>query len=279
MDRQIKFGICEWVLPSRLQGPSSARAAFDAGLDGVALELGHARESFPLADDYMIRLYQEEQARYGVEFPALACNMTDFFPMTAPRGTPGREMVERAIRLSIKAAAGLNIPVVQIPSFLASAIRSEEDLRQSAECLQYACRLAVERGIIIGTENTLSAEWQMRELELVDCENFKVYFDTQNGHLQEGICLPETVRQLLPYIIQVHLKDGIGSEGSTLMGYGENDALKTVENLLAGGYKGWFIFENEYFKAPLAGRGEDSFALLKTDLESMQAYMKDIETK
>lgn len=275
MDKLISFGICEWVLPFRLRGPSAVRTVFDLGFDGIALELGNAAEQFPLADDYIIQLYQEEQACYNVAFPALACNITDFYPMTAPKGTPGRDMVEYALRLSIKAADKLHIPVVQIPNFMASDIRSEEDLKQASECLQYACDLADDAGIIIGTENSLSAEWQIREIEMVGRGNFQVYFDTQNYHLQTGGYVPYVADQLYPYIIQVHLKDGIGQGGSTLMGYGENDTLRTVDKLIEKGYRGWMIFENEYCISPLNDREKNPYELMKEDLNFMEEFAKN----
>lgn len=275
MERLISYGICEWVLPARLRGPSSVRAAHDLGLHGISLELGSAEEGFPLADDYIIQLYQEEQGRYNITFPALACNMTDHFAMTAPRGTPERDMVEYALRLSISAAERLRIPVVQIPSFLSSAIRSEDELRQAAECLRYACDLASGSGIIIGTENCLTTEWQMREMELVARDNFKVYFDTQNYHLQTGTYAPDVAERLFPYIVQVHLKDGIGQGGNTLIGAGESDALKSVDRLMERGYSGWMIFENNYFTPPLASGGRDSYELIKEDLAAVSKYVED----
>lgn len=272
MGRDMKYGICEWVLPAKMQGPAVCKLAKDMGLDGVALELGHAKDMFPLANDYIIQAYMEERERWQIAFPALACNMTDFFPMTAPRGTAGRDMVEYALRLSIDTAKKMQIPVVQIPNFLASAIQTEADLKQAAQCLQYASDMAADAGIIIGTENCLSIEWQLKEIELVDRDNFKVYFDTQNYQLQAGIYTPDIVESLYQHIVQVHLKDGIAGGGNRKIGDGENDVCQSIENFLKCHYKGWMIFENEYFKEPLARMGKDSFSLLKEDLE----YTKSI---
>ncbi len=273
MDRNIKYGICEWCLPAKMQGPAACKVVKDMGFDGISLELGHAAELFPLANDYTIESYREEKERWQIEFPALACNMTDFFSMTAPRGTPGRYLVEYAIRLSVDTAHKLEIPIVQIPNFLASMINTEEDLRQASQCLQYACDLAADVGIIIGTENCLSVEWQMRELELVDRDNFKVYFDTQNYHFQRGIYEPDIIEPLYPYIIEVHLKDGIGACGNTKIGFGENDVLNSIKRLIEKDYSGWMIFENEYFKRPLGKMGKDSYETLKEDFKYVKEFV------
>ena len=275
MGGNIKYGVCEWVLPAKMQGPAACRLVKDMGLDGLSIELGHAKEMFPLANDYVIHSYIEEKERWQIEIPALACNMTDYFPMTAPRGTTGRDMVEYALRLSVDIAGKMRIPIVQIPNFLASGIHTEEELKQAAQCLQYACDLASDAGIVIGTENSLSVDWQMKEIELVNRDNFKVYFDTQNYQLQAGIHSPDLIEPLYPHIVQVHLKDGIAAGGNRKIGDGENNVLESIEQFLTRGYKGFMIFENEYFKEPLARMGEDSYKRLKEDIEYVKSVIEE----
>ena len=150
------IGICEWALPTPLRGPLVCRVLKDLGLAAVELKLGTVEENFPLANRYTLDLYKEEQAKYGTVFTGIAVNLTDFYAMTAPLGSSDREMVEYALRTAVDAAQYLGAPLIHVPSLhaLKSEVRTSEGLKNTAEM-------------------------QLRQLELVDRENYGIYFDTQ----------------------------------------------------------------------------------------------------
>ena len=151
------IGICEWALPTPLRGPLVCRVLKDLGPAAVELKLGTVEKNFPLANRYTLDLYKEEQAKYGTVFTGIAVNLTDFYAMTAPLGSSDCEMVEYALRTAVDAAQYLGAPLIHVPSLhaLKSEVRTDEGLKNSAKM-------------------------QLRQLELVDRENYGIYFDTQS---------------------------------------------------------------------------------------------------
>lgn len=273
----VKISITEWALPIKFQGPMVCRVAKDAGLDGVELVLGDAQEGFPLANEYAIARYQEARADTGVAFNGLAINMTDFFPMTAPRRNPERQFVDRTLRLGVDCAARLAIPLVQIPSFNASDIATEDDLENTVECLQSLCDYAVDKGVVVSTENSLDAATQLREIEMVNRPNFKVYFDTQNYFLQKGFDQPSLIPPIIDHIVETHVKDGIGDISNRLLGEGENRVYDSLAVFFAHGYSGWLVLENYYGKKPLCEMDGGFMAALKKDVAILAGWLKQLK--
>lgn len=179
------IGICEWALPTPLRGPLVCRVLKDLGLAAVELKLGTVEENFPLANRYTLDLYKEEQAKYGTVFTGIAVNLTDFYAMTAPLGSSDREMVEYALRTAVDAAQYLGAPLIHVPSLhaLKSDVRTDEGLKNTAEM-------------------------QLRQLELVNRENYGIYFDTQNPHALNGLDAPSLIEPIFNHIPEFHIKDG-----------------------------------------------------------------------
>ncbi len=155
-----------------------------------------------------------------MEFSGVAVNASGIYAMTAPKGDIGREIVEHAIRLGIDCASRLNIPIIHVPSFRASNIISDSHLEYTAQCLQAACDYAADKNVVVCTGNHLDTERQLREIEMVNRKNFKIYFDTQNYQLDGGFYTPAMVPMIKDYIVGTHVKDGDYAVGSCLVGRG-----------------------------------------------------------
>ena len=265
------IGICEWALPTPMRGPDCCKLAKDYGLKAVELELGAPTENFPLANPYVIEAYREARAKYDITYTGIAVNLTDLYPMTAPSGYPERELVDYALQRGIDAAYDLSIPLIHVPSFCESDINTEEDLINTAQCLRYACDYAAEKGIFVCTENHLDTERQLREIELVNRENFKIYFDTQNYCLN-GLNTREILPPIFAYIAEVHVKDGVDQVSTHLLGEGTSDVFSTLRLLEELRYDGWVILENYYSRAPLCGRADNPYDLLKRDIEVLTQW-------
>ena len=93
-------------------------------------------------------------------------------------------------------------------NFNASAIRSEGDFNRAIRIIKCVSDYTLDKGVIIGLENLLSVENLIRLVGGVDNQNVKVYFDTQNYYLRKRMNISETIESLVPYIYQVHVKDG-----------------------------------------------------------------------
>ena len=271
------LGICEWSLPIPLRGPMCCRVAHDFGLQAVELELGITEENYALDNPYVIDLYKEERAKYDITFTGVAVNLTDFFPMVAPLGDPGREQVEFALRKGVDAAAALDIPLIHVPSLcifdLLSGVKDEEGMKNTSECLQRTCDYAADKGVIVCSENDFSTEMQLEQIEQVNRDNFKIYFDTQNYYVN-GRYTPGLIEPIFDHIAEFHVKDGYKEYiSSHLVGEGGCDAFKSLEEFDRLGYTGWVILENYYARPPLCGPDDDPYELLKKDIAIVKGWL------
>ncbi len=268
------IGICEWSLPTPMRGATVCDVVKDFGMQAVELDLGVTDENFPLANPYVIEKYKEARERTGVVFTGIAVNLTDFYPMIAPVGDPGRDLVEYAVRKAIDTASEMNIPLIHVPSFFKSHIATYEDLKNTADCMQRSCDYAADKNVLVCTENYVDTETQLKMIELVDRKNFGVYFDTQNYQVN-GYYTPDLVEPIFEYIPEFHVKDGYKELSTHYIGTGGSDVFKTLEVFDRLGYTGYVMLENYYARDPLCKLGDDPYAILKKDLEILKKWLEE----
>lgn len=269
----IKLGICEWSLP--LTGPDNCRIVKEACLDGMSLDAGTYELSYPLSNKRIQDNYLSAREKWNIEFPSIAINDLCNFSMCAGKGSKDREVAMVAVKKGIDAADYMRIPVVFLPSFLASDIKNERDFLATVAFIKEACRYAKHSNIHICTENILTAEENLRILELVAEENCRIYFDTQNPHSFHGYNAAEMIRKLGKHIIESHVKDGFtGQMSAALLGQGESSFEESLIAFADIRYSGWLLLENYYFQEPLSRQSKDPFDLLARDVEILKSSVK-----
>ena len=243
---RVQFAVCEFCLPQK--GPDACRAAAEAGLDGLSLEIGLMETELPLTEEENQRIYLESAQRYGVELCSLAVNLAGKYTLLHPDSQEEGRVVRDVLRRSVRAAANMGIPIIQMSSFFANAIRTEEDMRATAVYLREMCEMAEPHGIIIGGENTLDTQGNLELMALVNRPNYKVYFDTQNATYFDFGKPDEMLRKLgADSICQIHVKDGTQDAlGSERLGQGNGRFAESMRAIQDIGYSGWIVLENEY---------------------------------
>lgn len=267
---RFRFGICEWCFPA--VGPYVCRMAADAGLEGVALDLGSMRGGLRLTEPAIRRWYMDEARHSGVSFCALALNVFGGHTTLLRPDDPAQSGdVAWIIEQSVLAAAEMGIPVIQFPSFYENAMADRASMEASAVWFRRACALAEPCGIVIGTENTLSCEANLELLSLVDRPNFRVYFDTENPVFFGSGNPAEMLRRLSGRICQIHVKDGVdGRMSHTPLGEGHGCFKESARAILDTGYEGWILLENEY-----TGFRQDNGKWLARDLGALRRALSD----
>jgi sugar phosphate isomerase/epimerase len=264
MKEKIRVGICEWAFP--LAGPYGCKVAAEAGLDGMELDLGSYELGFPLSNPVIQEAYREAGAKWGISFPSIAVNTLCAYGMTNPENSREREIALTAIYKGIDTASALKIPIVQLPSFKNGSIEDESGFQLTTKCIKTACRYAGDKGIVIGTENVLSAEDNLRLLQEVDQSNFKIFFDTQNPYLLKKYYVPDMIHKIGRFICEVHVKDGNAEMSGALLGKGESGFYQSLAAIKEINFSGWVHLENYYNRKPLNSGTEDPFELLRQDI-------------
>ena len=265
---RFRIGACEWSFPPI--GPSVCRLAAEAGLDGVELDMGGMHDGMKLTSGRIRKMYAEEAKRTGILYPALAMNVLGACTLLHPENTEERETVFELFDETLQAADELEIPVIQVPSFYTNAITNAREMEASAFYFSYACKAAERYGIVIGTENTLPAEDQLRLLRMVGYSNFKIYFDTQNPVVFHAGNPAEMFRTLSGSVCQIHVKDGTDEQMGTMpLGEGKGFFRESMRSIAESGYEGWIVTENEYKLYR-----QDNEERLKKDIAALRAALE-----
>ncbi|MCF7942088.1 MAG: sugar phosphate isomerase/epimerase [Spirochaetia bacterium] len=265
-----KLGICEWAMP--VDGPYTCKMARELGFDGIQLELGPYERGFSKSRSAVQKAYLEMAETHGIEFPSMAVRVTDYYSMVSEPGSPEHEIVRSGIDAGIEACAAMNVPILMIPNFVKSAIRTEREFDIAVAVFQKACDKAEGLGITIAAENPLSIPDTFRFFKSIDRKNIGLYFDLQNYYLHNDAYTPDILEALFDLILELHVKDGRGKELSgALLGEGSASFNASVEVLKRHEYSKWIISENYYDMPPLCGPADDPVALIKKDVATLRS--------
>ena len=274
---KTKFGICNFCVPGT--GVFAPRFVAEAGLDGMSIEFGTYAKGFPLSNRRLQDGYLEEQQEYAIQYPNIGLSDFDTIPLHAVHNDPLHEVAKGMFRSAIDAAAYMKVPLVFAPGFLNSEIRTNQEFERTVSMFQYACDLAGEKGILIGSENMLSAVKQRDLVSSVARKNFRLFYDSNNYFHFKGFdqvqVLAETYEFLAP---QLHVKDGKKGElGCALLGRGDANFLGVMKELGKRDYNGWLIIENAYEQMPLRAMNEDVFEILHEDVAILKRAAAEVQ--
>jgi len=263
-----RIGICEWSIPAATARERLALAAC-VGLTGVEPDLGSYEDGFPLSRPSVQEDYREWRDEFGLTYPAIAVNALCNHGMPDPGA---RAVAFRAIEAAAEAAAALEIPILQLPSFVKGDITSEAGFASTVICLRHACECVKGMDIIVGSENALPAEDELRMIEEVGSDSFRIYFDTRNLFAMKGLDTQAILETMMAHICQVHIKDGIDGGPSTLLGEGNSGFAISMAILKRRGYSGWLLLENGYSRLAQA-TSADPTDLLRRDKATAESHL------
>lgn len=165
----------------------------------------------------------------------------------------------------IETARAMKAGVLLLPFFGKAAMTNREEMGYVADIVKEHAGAARKAGVVLGLEDTISAEDNAWMLDRIGSPAVKVYYDIGNS-TNNGFDTPKEIRWLGGNrICQMHIKD---------RGYlGESGKIDVVENLRAirdAGFKGWLNFETS---APSKDREAD----LKRNFEYLRNAMAKAE--
>ncbi|MEU6735814.1 sugar phosphate isomerase/epimerase family protein [Streptomyces physcomitrii] len=201
-----RVALAEWRLPA--SGPEALRLARDVGADGLQLDLGGPGRGEWLDGPGRTEAVRAAAESSGVRLLAVAGNHLNDVGLMSPAARP---VLERLL----DTAAALGVPLAFVPSFRRSAIATPADLERTAEVLAWAAGEAEARGLLLASENVLTAERARALVRRVGSPAFRVVLDTFNP-VEAGLSPEVLVAELHDVLAdQVHLKDGPPTTGAT----------------------------------------------------------------
>jgi sugar phosphate isomerase/epimerase len=220
-------------------GPQALAVAREIGLEGVQVDAGReAREKLAVCGPEVREQYKEMVEKTGVVVSSICMGLFNSYPLISDDRAPGW------ISDTIEAAVDLKARVILLAFFGRGTLETQEQKDKAAEVLKPLAPKAEKAGVILGMENTLSAEDNMRIVEKIGSPAVQVYYDVANSTFN-GYDVPKEIRWLGDRICEFHFKD------RTLLGQGKVDYSAIRDAVRDIGYQGWIILEGAN---PLGGK-------------------------
>jgi len=257
----MDIGVTQWTLD--VKGVATVARASELGFDYLQLDAGGWSEWPEKLDATNRDAYAQASEETGVKLVGIGVNPVNEYSLLSRAGSDELRQAVAFVTRSLEQASYLNIPLVYVPGFNASEMKSDSDIRKTAEVLADLAGHAAEHGIELASENTLDAAGQLKLLDYADSPNLKLFIDTQNPTLW-GREVAGMLEPLKPHLCnQMHAKDGRGGVmGNAPLGEGEAQFERTAKEIKRLGLTPLLISENEY--------GEDAERLAAKDSATLE---------
>ena len=254
--------MCDWNLGATADLAAIPKAAA-AGLSGIQVSVGTRPDHIPLRDPEVRRRYLALGAEHGVTFPSVAAG-------SILNQIPLRSESQAAVYVidAVEAAAALGAPNVLLAFFSNGDLRLRDavgDFRNVSdgpfkryeldapgvtrvvEALRQIAPRARDAQVVLGLENTLTAEQNLELLDRVGSEWVKVYYDVGNSTAY-GYDVASEIRLLgRERICEIHVKETLGLDdpstpllGGPASGGVDFTAAAACRDI---GYDGWYVLE------------------------------------
>jgi sugar phosphate isomerase/epimerase len=229
----LQIGVTDWNLNQTAKLEAIALAS-QLGFDGVQVSLGRkiVDQKLPLDDASLQERYVSEAKRAGIPIDGTCL---DILHVNYLKSDPlGPKWVSDGIRVT----KALKTQVMLLPSFGQGALLTPQEVDRVGDILHELAPEAEKAGVVLGVENTISAEDNIRLLDRARSRSVKVYYDVGNS-TQGGFDIIKEIRTLGPErICQFHFKDE-----PNYLGEGKIDFPLVIHTILTIGYRGFANLE------------------------------------
>ncbi len=231
---KFPIGACDWSLWT--EGTKALDVAKEIGLQGVEISAGKPADKIAIADAGLREEYKNKMKETNILIPSIAMGLLNDAPLARdPRAVDW-------LMDTIDSAKDLGARVILIAFFGKGDLREkgklkQDDVNEVIARLKEPSAKAKEMGVILGLENTLSADENLEILNKIGSDACKVYYDIGNS-TYNGYDVPAEIRKLKDKICQFHFKDG-----AFYLGKGKVKMEPVKEAILEIGYKGWIVLE------------------------------------
>jgi sugar phosphate isomerase/epimerase len=253
---KIPIGITDWNL--RLSAnPEAIPLAARLGFDGIQISCGRR-----LVDDKMPLDNPEVIAR------CLALSRQHKIPLIGTcadrlhdNGLKSDPLAVRWVRDSIRLTHSVGTHVLLLPFFGKWALETRQEMEYVGDALRDLAPEAEKADVILGLENTISAEDNVRIMDRARSKNVLVYYDVGNS-TNNGFDVVKEIRWLgKQRICQIHLKDN-----PNYLGQGKIQFVPIIAALREIGYNGYAVLETDS-KSP---------ATLEGDMKRNLSYIRGV---
>ncbi len=231
----FKVGVTDWNLRLGAK-PESVALAKQLGFDGVQVSFGRRFDGDKLLVDNpeTIAQYKKLSAEHKIPLDGTCVDRLH------ENGLKSDPLAVKWVRDSIRITKDLGVQVLLLPMFGKWAILSPAERDYVGDALRDLGPEAEKAGVILGLEDTISAEDNVRIMERSRSKAVSVYYDVGNS-TRNGFDVVKEIRWLgKSRICQIHLKDNPG-----YMGEGKIDFTEVVKAIRDIGFTGYANLETD----------------------------------
>ena len=199
---KLKIGVTDWNL--RLgANPEAVPLAAKLGFDGVQISFGRkiVDNRMPVDNPELIDRYLALSAQHKLPLDGTCVDMLH------TNGLKSDTLAMKWVSDSIRLTKAFHTDVLLLPFFGKWAIQSPAERDAVGDRVRELAPEAEKAGVILGLENTISAEDNVRIIDRARSKNVLVYYDVGNS-TAAGFDILKEIRWLgKDRICQIHLKD------------------------------------------------------------------------
>ncbi len=256
--RGLKIGVTDWNLKQTGKLEAVALAG-RLGFQGVQVSLGRQVEAdkLPLDNPELIAKYL--QASREREVPLDGTCLDILHVNYLKNDKLGQRWVVDGIRLT----KALGVKVMLLPFFGKGALETQQEKEYVGDTLKEIASEAEKAGVILGLENTISAEDNVRIMDRARSKAVLVYYDIGNSTLKGFNVVREIDWLGKKRICQIHFKDN-----PHYLGEGQIDMEAVLRAVSRIGFEGFANLETD---SPSKS--------VETDMRRNLSYVRKIMTE
>lgn len=231
---KVKIGATDWNLAKECR-PEALALGKKIGFDGVEVSLGVGDDKMlPLADNALQEQYRDEARQHKIAIAGTCLNILH------RNYLKNDKLGQKWVADSIPITKALGGHVILLPFFGRGALQTHAEMDFVGDFLKEIGPEAKKTGVILGLEDTISAEDNVRICDRAQCSAVKVFYDIGNS-TNNGFDVVKEIRWLgKDRICEMHFKDN-----PHYLGEGKINVPAVVDAVADIGYEGWIHLETD----------------------------------
>ena len=234
--RGVRLGATDWNL-GKTAKPEALALGKRIGFEGVEVSLGMGpvgADKLPLADPDLQARYLAEARNNRI---AIGGTCLDILHRNYLKND---KLGQKWVADSIPITKALKAKVILLPFFGRGALQTRAEMDYVADFMREIGPEAQKTGVILGLENTISAEDNARILDRANSPAVKVYYDIGNSTYHGFDVLKEIPWLGRDRICQFHIKDN-----PHYLGAGRIDIPAVIDAIAQIRFQGWAFLETD----------------------------------
>jgi L-ribulose-5-phosphate 3-epimerase len=232
---KLRIGVTDWNLELDAN-PQAVSLASQLGFEGVQISFGRkiVDDKMPVDNPEVIARYLQLSKQYGIPIDGTCVDRLH------DNGLKSDKLAPKWVLDSIRLTKELHSRVLLVPFFGPWALKTHAEMEYTGDALRDLAPEAEKAGVILGIEDTISAEDNWRMIERARSKNVLVYYDVGNS-TEAGFDILKEIRWLgKERICQFHLKDN-----PNYLGEGKIEFAPVMHAIRDLGFSGYANLETD----------------------------------